>query len=204
MITNKKAHSIYLIDKYSILKNADEMSDKEISVFIERFMGTDKEYKIQTLKDGIDLGGFKIQFYFKPERRKSKIAKFCESFIAEDQNVLNFQSASSSSIMFVWNKKYIYAITTGQGYRMVENYCVPKFGLIVTSLFDNKFKITSLDSNVMSSTVHSTKTVYSKEVEFNDANTLDMIYKEVIGRLNDSESVRNLLNLKNKIRLILL
>ena len=39
---------------------------------------------------------------------------------------------------------------------------------MLDTVFEERFKITSLDSNAMSSIVHSTKTVYSNEIDFID------------------------------------
>ncbi len=72
---------------------------------------------------------------------------------------------------------------------MVEKYLVPNFGLIIASAFEERFKITSLDSNAMSSIVHSTKTIYSNEVDFIDIESLDTIFKEITGRLKDADKV---------------
>lgn len=68
-----------------------------------------------------------------------------------------------------------------------------KFGLLVISAF-NAFKITALDSNTLSSIVHSSKTIYSNEVDFIDVTELDTIYKEITGRLNDIGIVKKIIN----------
>ena len=78
---------------------------------------------------------------------------------------------------------------------MIEDCSIPKFGLIIASIFEERFKVTSLDSNAMSSIVHSTKTVYSNEIDFIDIDALDTVFKEVTGRLKDADKVRLLLNL---------
>ena len=192
---NTKTHNIFLIDKKRLLKiNGD--SDISVKVAITTLMSHDENYKLQVLKDDVNTLGFSICLYFRgDDNYQSKFASFCQAFVAEDQAAINFHPRSASSVLFIWNDQHIYAITTGQGYRMIEAYSVPKFGLIVASIFEERFKITSLDSNAVSSIVHSTKTVYSNEIDFIDVSALDTIFKEVTGRLKDAKKVRNLLNL---------
>ena len=70
--------------------------------------------------------------------------------------------------------------------------------MLVISIFEKLFRITALDSNGMSSIVHSSKTIYSNEVDFVNIEALDTIFKEVTGRLNSKEKVHELLNLDEK------
>ncbi len=190
---NAKTHSVYLIDKDRFLVDSSS-SEKEA---IELLMSIDPSYESQAIKTGIDTQGFSVCLYFRGnDNYQSKFASFCREFVEENQDAVTFHPRTTSSILFVWNEKHIYAITTGQGFRMIEAISFPKFGLIVASIFEEKFKITSLDSNAMSSIVHSTKTVYSNEVDFIDVNSLDTVFKEVTGRLKDASKVRSLLNLE--------
>ena len=192
---NTKTHNIFLIDKCK-LPGIDEHPTPSIEDALALLMNADESYLPQELKKGIDTKGFSACLFFRgDDNYQSKFASFCKSFVKEDQLAVTFYPRSASSVLFIWNDKHIYAVTTGQGYRMIENYSLPKFGLIVASIFEERFKITSLDSNAMSSIVHSTKTVYSNEVDFIDVNALDTIFKEVTGRLKDESKVKTLLNL---------
>lgn len=190
-----KTHNIFLIDKNKLpgMSGAAEMPVEDI---LATLMGADEKYKLQQLKTDINTQGFTVCLYFRgDDNYQSKFASFCKAFVAEDQDAVTFYPRTASSVLFIWNQKHIYAVTTGQGFRMIEDYALPKFGLIVASIFEDRFKITSLDSNAMSSIVHSTKTVYSNEVDFIDVNALDTIFKEVTGRLKDALKVKSLLNL---------
>jgi uncharacterized protein (TIGR04141 family) len=190
---NTKTHSVYLIDRCKLLGDSATNENEAIKLL----MSADLSYKQQTLKTGIDTQGFSICLYFRgDDNYQSKFASFCKEFVEENQDAVTFHPRTTSSVLFVWNEKHIYAITTGQGFRMIEAFSFPKFGLIVASIFEEKFKITSLDSNAMSSMVHSTKTVYSNEVDFIDVSSLDTVFKEVTGRLKDASKVRSLLNLE--------
>jgi len=197
-ITNTKTHNIFLIDKSKIFQ-AKEITQKSIKDQIELLMSSDDKYKSQTLKENATKEGFSLSLYFRPEvNTHSKFSSFCKRFVNEDQDAVKFTPQSSSSVLFLWNEKHIYAVTTGQGFRIIEPYCLPKFGLIIASIFEERFKITSLDSNAISSIIHSTKTVYSNEVDFIDVNALDTVFKEVTGRLKDATKVKDLLNLSDK------
>ena len=190
---NTKTHSVYLIDRCKLLGDSATNENEAIKLL----MSADLSYKQQTLKTGINTQGFSICLYFRgDDNYQSKFASFCKEFVEENQDAVTFHPRTTSSVLFVWNEKHIYAITTGQGFRMIEAFSFPKFGLIVASIFEEKFKITSLDSNAMSSMVHSTKTVYSNEVDFIDVSSLDTVFKEVTGRLKDASKVRSLLNLE--------
>ena len=193
---NTKTHNIFLLDK-SKLSEINVTQDSSIEAALAILMSADERYKLQTLKPEVDTKGFSVCLYFRgDDNYQSKFTSFCTSFIADDQPAVNFIPRSASSVLFVWNSLHVYAVTTGQGFRMIEAYSVPKFGLIVASIFENRFKITSLDSNTLSSIVHSTKTVYSNEIDFIDISALDTVFKEVTGKLKDPENVRELLNLK--------
>lgn len=198
---NKKTHNIFLLDPERIHRVLDLDSSVPVSQIIEGIMSLDEEYKAQTIQETIATNGFSISLYFKKdEPMGNKFASFCSAFVAEDQDAVTFRPRSSSSVLFIWREKKIYAVTTGQGFRMIENYAVPNFGLIIASVFEQNFKITSLDSNAMSSIIHSAKTVYSNEIDFIDIEALDTVFKEVTGRLKDVESVHSLLNLSRESR----
>lgn len=189
---NTKTHNIFLIDKSKL-----NMSNSSVENALGLLMSEDEEYKLQKLKTGVNTKPFSVRLYFRgDDNYQSQFSSFCKSFVEEDQKAVTFYPRSASSVLFIWNDKHIYAVTTGQGYRMVEDYSVPKFGLILASCFNEEFKVTSLDSNAMASVVHSSKTIYSKEVDFVDVNALDTIFKEVTGRLKDKKKVQEFLGLK--------
>ena len=190
-----KTHNIFLIDQNRLngITGAPAPSTEDA---LGLLMSSDERYELQKMKPDINTREFSVCLYFRgDDNYQSKFASFCKAFVAEDQEAVTFYPRSASSVLFIWNARHIYAVTTGQGYRMIEDYSLPKFGLIVASIFEERFKVTSLDTNAMSSIVHSTKTVYSNEVDFIDVNALDTIFKEVTGRLKDASKVRSLLNL---------
>lgn len=190
-----KTHNIFLID-INKLPGMSGATAAPVEDVLATLMGTDEKYQLQQLKTNINTREFSVCLYFRgDDNYQSKFASFCKAFVAEDQAAVTFYPRTASSVLFIWNQRHIYAITTGQGFRMIEDYALPKFGLIVASIFEDRFKITSLDSNAMSSIVHSTKTVYSNEVDFIDVDALDTIFKEVTGRLKDALKVKSLLNL---------
>lgn len=192
---NTKTHNIFLIEKNK-LPEIRGVPTPSIADALATIMSVDKRYELQTLKPNIDTKGFSIRLYFRSDDNyQSKFASFCKTFVAEDQAAVTFYPRSASSVLFIWNDMHIYAVATGQGFRMIEAYSLPKFGLIVASIFEERFKITSLDSNAVSSIVHSTKTVFSNEIDFIDVSALDTVFKEIIGRLKDAPKVRSLLNL---------
>lgn len=199
---NTKTHNIFLIDKNKLFNAIDvgypAVGRENVSTetAIMSLMGADDRYQIQTLKENVDMHGFFVKLFFRrDDNYQSKFSSFCKAFVEDDQPAVTFNPRSASSILFIWSEKNIYAITTGQGFRMVEDCSIPKFGLIIASVFEERFKVTSLDSNAMSSIIHSTKTVYSNEIDFIDIDALDTVFKEVTGRLKDADKVRSLLNL---------
>lgn len=193
---NTKVHNIFLINKEKVQEHFFAGKTEKTEKLIAAIITEDEDYKKQELKPLPENCNFGVDLYFKEEPPvKSKLASFCAPFVRDDQVVLRFQSRSSSSVLFIWSEKNIFAITTGQGFRMVEDYCTPKFGLIVVSIFDKLFRITALDSNGMSSIVHSNKTIYSNEVDFANVESLDTVFKEVTGRLNSKDKVRELFDL---------
>ena len=207
MAGDKKTHSIYLIDIDKVRAHFELAVDDEKMVVIESIMEHDRQYQIQELKDDIDTQQFSIILYFRADYvQNNKFSLFCSRFVKETQDAVTFHPSSSSSVMFIWNNDRMYAITTGQGYRMVENYAVPKFGLIIATAYEQYFKVTSLQSSEMSSIIHSSQTIYTTEVPFQSVDKLDTVFKEIGGRINNNQLVHNLLNLeeedkKNSMRL---
>jgi len=197
---NSKTHNIFLLDNAKLKATFDFDNEKTVtfSEYIDLIMTNHQEYIPQKLKEKLETKGFSVALYFKNEPNpNSKFISFCNTFVEDGQDALKFFPQSSSSILFVWNENRIYAITTGQGFRIIENYAVPKFGLLIASAFEKRLKITSLDSNAVSSIIHSSKTIYSNEVDFIDIESLDTIFKEVTGRLKDATAVHKLLNLSS-------
>lgn len=193
---NTKVHNIFLIDKEKVQEKYFAGKTEKAEKLISAIIAEDTEYIKQKLKPLPKECAFNISLFFKEETPvKSKLASFCAPFVCDDQAVLHFQSKSASSVMFMCSKNNIFAITTGQGFRIVEDVCTPKFGLIVISIFDRLFRITALDSNGMSSIVHSNKTIYSNEVDFANIESLDTVFKEITGRLTSKEKVRELFDL---------
>lgn len=199
---NTKTHNIFLIDRNKLFNAIEgnhpafDMVNVSTEMAIKFLMEADNRYQMQTLKAGVDMKGFSVLLFFRgDDNYQSKFSAFCKAFVEDGQPAVTFYPRSASSVLFIWNEKSIYAITTGQGFRMIEDYSIPKFGLIIASIFEERFKVTSLDSNTISSIVHSTKTVYSNEIDFIDLDALDTVFKEVTGRLKDADKVHSLLNL---------
>lgn len=196
---NTKVHNIFLINKEKVQEKYFAGKAEKVEKLISAIIGEDTDYKKQELKPLPKECAFNISLFFKEDPpTRSKLASFCAPFVRDDQAIVHFQSKTASSVMFVYSKNNIFTITTGQGFRLVEDLCTPKFGLIVISIFNRLFRITALDSNGMSSIVHSSKTIYSNEVDFANIESLDTVFKEITGRLNSKEKVRELFDLDEK------
>ena len=195
--SNSKQHSINLLDKTLLQKKYTNKKNYEIIDLL--LMESKNPYEEQKLQNGIDTKGFQIRLFFRKEiNKKSKLSSFCEPFVCPDQNIVTFKQSYASSIMFIYNDTNIFTVTTGQGFRVIEDFCLPKFGLLVISAYRKFFRVTSLDSNDMSSIVHSNKTIYANEVDMLDIESLDTVFKEISGRLNDTKIVHDLLDLEEK------
>lgn len=195
---NTKQHNIFLLDKEKIIKKYfADTNDVAIDSIIDLIISeSNTKYNEQMLKEHVETNGFSVRVFFNTEKRpNSKLSSFCRPFVADDQEIVTFHTHTASSIIFISSEKNTFVITTGQGFRAIEDYCIPKFGMLVVSMFEKLFKITALDSNGMASIVHSSKTIYSNEIDFIDVNALDTIFKEITGRLNDKTTVKELLNL---------
>ena len=195
---NTKTHNIFLLDKTRLQELFTAEQEASVRELLERLMLSDENYVKQNLKEDLPTQSFSIMLYFRKEDSfQSKFSSFCKAFVADGQDAITYYPRSSSSVLFIWDRKNIYAVPTGQGFRMIESFIVPKFGMMIASEYNQLFKVTSLDSNTLSSIIHSTKTVYSNEVDFLDINALDTIFKEVTGRLTDRTNVHSLLNLQS-------
>lgn len=195
---NTKTHNIFLLNKEKVQEKLFNNQPTDVRAMIDGVISVYPiRYYEQTLLDGINTGSFSVRMFFREEKPEdSKLASFCRPFIQADQDIVKFKPRSASSVLFVWSEDHIFVITTGQGFRVVEDFCVSKFGMLVVSAFQRLFRITALDSNGMSSIVHSNKTIYANEIDFVDVDALDTVFKEVTGRLNDKGTVHSLLNLE--------
>lgn len=194
---NTKTHNIFLLNKEKVQEKLFNNQPTDVRAMIDGVISTyPLEYREQTLRGDINMGSFSVRMFFREDKpNDSKLASFCRTFVKADQDIVKFKPYSASSVLFVWSNEHVFVITTGQGFRVVEDFCVSKFGMLVVSTFQKLFRITALDSNGMSSIVHSNKTIYANEIDFVDIDALDTVFKEVTGRLNDKETVHSLLNL---------
>lgn len=196
---NTKTHNIFLLSKEKVQEKYFEGHNVEVNGIIDRLMNEAAVYDEQELIEGTCTKAFNVRLFFHGEEKGgSKLAAFCRPFVKADQDIVTFRPKSASSIMFIWSATHIFVITTGQGFRTIEDFCTPKFGILVISTFQKLFHVTALDSNGMSSIIHSSKTIYANEIDFIDVDALDTVFKEVTGRLTDQSEVRKLLNLNQK------
>lgn len=195
---NSKIHNVYLLSKDKLYEKFVKGNPLPIEDIIDKLMDSEdcSYYAEQRQKANVYTSSFSVRLYFAVIPSKyNKLSSFCSTFIEEDQEVISFHPKNSSSILFVWNETNIFAITSGQGYHIIQPYCVSKFGMMVAAHYLNYLKITALDSNEFTGSVHSTKTIFSNEMNFVDIDSLDTIYKEITGRLNSTEIIRELLDL---------
>lgn len=194
---NTKTHNIFLLNKEKVQDKLFNNQPTDVRAMIDGVISAyPLEYREQTLREDVNAGAFSVRLFFREDKpNDSKLASFCRTFVKSDQDIVQFKPYSASSVLFIWSDAHVFVITTGQGFRVVEDFCVSKFGMLVVSAFQSLFKITALDSNGMSSIVHSNKTIYANEIDFVDVDALDTVFKEVTGRLNDKGTVHSLLNL---------
>lgn len=195
--SHKKIHGIYLIDTNKAKKKFFDGEEVDNDAIIGAIIhGYHNQYEIQDIKDGINTEPFEIAFYMHKEKPSKKLRQFCEDFIKPDSEIITLNPFSISTILFVWSEKNLFAITTGQGYNVVSEYCVNRFGIVGLSIFD-RFRITALESNSISGMIHATNTIYSDEMDFVDVDSIDIIYKGITGRLNNKNEVHRLLSLSS-------
>lgn len=196
---NTKVHSIFLLDKEKIKSEFTINKEDTVNTIIDKVIrNSSKIYKEQKLRENAHNETFNVRLFFcAEEKRENKLVTFCRSFVKEDQEIFKEYPVTTSSVLFIWSKKNIFAVTTGQGFRVINEFCVPRFGMLVVSLFKEMFRVLALDSNGMSGIVHSSKTIYANEVDFIDVEDLDTVFKGVTGRINNREIVKNLLRLKD-------
>ena len=198
---NKKLHSIYYIDANRVRSELIEGHPVTMDDIVDAIAKKAEQYEEQVVKDDLDTKSFKVKLlFFGQEKYNNDLSSFCKSFVKDDQEIVQFKPKVSSSVLFVWNESHIFAITTGQGFRVVGPYCMPKFGLRIAGSFEEDFGIIGLTSNVMASTIHSRRTTYTNEVDFLNINSLDTISKEITGSLSDQDRVRKLLQLSENSR----
>ncbi len=194
---NTKLHNIFLLDREKVQEEYFGGEETSTNDIIDKLLvHSTKRYYEQELKEDACTEKFCVRLFFHYEEGKgNRLASFCKTFVKDNQEILKVYPKTISSVMFIWSNTHIFVITTGQGFRVIDEFCVPRFGILVASTFKNLFRIVALDSNGMSSIVHSSKIIYANEIDFLDIDALDTVFKEVTGRLNDRNEIRNLLQL---------
>lgn len=140
---NTKTHNIFLLSKEKVqeeyFNNEETIVEEAITKIIYE---AGLHYEEQVLKDNLYEENFHVMLFFhKQEVAGNKLASFCKPFVKKDQDIVNFRTKSASSILFIWDKKHIFAITTGQGFRAIDEFCVPKFGMLVDVGIDIAFTV---------------------------------------------------------------
>ena len=164
-----------------------------------------KNYSIQKLKEdketatlqiGEESITFELFFFYNKEHSYNKTLKdFCTTFVKPEAEIFNAASNIISSILFIASGRNIFVVTTGQGFRIIEDFCVSKFGMKFLSAHFESIKIAKTDANRISGAEHSARIIYGQDVSFVNIDKLDTIYKEITGKTTDSQIIRTLLAL---------
>lgn len=203
MPSHKKTHNIFLIDSAKMNARSSPQIPLTAEQMIDLIMTPYKDYIRQSLLGGTPVNEktigpnnttFHFSLYFRSEPHTSKFSDFCRDFVEDGQPAVTHQSVSASSVLFIWTDQYLFAVTTGQGFRVAERFAVPRFGLMVASVFNDNLRVSSLDSNVVSGLVHSTRTIYARDVDFISVSELDHIAKEIVGKINGQDKIDLLLD----------
>ena len=118
---NTKTHNIFLLNREKLEDIIPVSEPREIGEYISAIMSKDCDYKEQVLKPMPSNCAFNAKLFFKYEPiPKNKLVSFCESFVEENQPILNFKNQNASSVLFVWSEQNIFVITTGQGFRIIR------------------------------------------------------------------------------------
>lgn len=196
---NGKVHSIYLLDNVKVREKFNIGECETSDEIINKIMDKQVKYTEQDLLENIDTKGFKIRlFYCGKDKDYSALATFCRDFVKQGQKIFTAYPKEISSILFISSQKHIFAVTTGQGFRIIDDISLYNFGILLINTFSSSFKVTATDGNPLSGLVHNYKTIYADEIDIIDIGVLDTVYKEVAGRLKDKEIVRQYLQLDEK------
>lgn len=197
--TNAKMHSINLINldlvKAEMRKehycNEEDIDNKECIQFI---MESCPKYKIQELNNN-KVEDVLLYLYYNSQKITSALSKFANDFVKEGQDILKDTSLVQSSILFMVIKNRVYAVPTGQGFRVISKYIIDKFGLIALVSIDSAFKVTALNSNNMSGKTHSENKIFRQELNYFDVQDIDSIIKSLKGKIKNKQTICNLLNI---------
>ncbi len=208
--TTAKMHNINLLNidliKSEMKKENYSFDNNDNSACIDFIMKKFPEYKIQKLCNNV-VGDVSLFLYYYSYKIQSALSKFTTDFVEKEEEILNEKGLIQSSILFLIIKNRIYAVPTGQGFRVISVYIIDKFGLIALSSIDSAFKVTALNSNNMSGKTHSENKVFRQELNYFDVQDIDSIIKGLKGKINNKEIICKLLNIpqsskKNKLGVI--
>lgn len=197
---NSKVHNINLLNldyiKSEMTKETKDSNPESISNkdCIDYIMKKNPGYKSQTLKDST-INNAQLFLYYNSRAIPSALNRFVGNFVEEKSEILSDNLLMQNSVLFLIIDKRIYAIPTGQGFRVISNYIFDKFGLLILNCLKEKFKVTAINTNNMSGKTHSENRVFRQELNYWDVLDIDSVVKELKGRINDKDTITQLLNL---------
>ena len=102
---NTKTHNIFLLNREKIEDIIPDSEHNDVEAIISTIMAQDSDYKKQELKPMPANCAFNAKLFFKNEPiPKNKLVSFCETFVVENQPILNFKNQNASSVLFVWSE----------------------------------------------------------------------------------------------------
>lgn len=208
---DKKKHNIYLINQDKVIKKLN-LKEKELkqdlndnkyklsflaqkiadSIIDNSKNKREEYYKQQKVNEDCLKLGYKIIFLFcEFSTQKPQLSKFCSSFIQASEQVVKYKTTYPSSIMFIWNDKSLFAVTTGSGYNEIESIYEPNFGLAFASCFKKNFRISSYKSTNLASNIRVQDITYRSLIDFINLNNLNVFFREIDGHFDDEELIKN-------------
>ena len=189
---SRKQHNTYLIDNDKLDKTSTPDAIDQIIEDYNKYRKDDEKYIEEKTLKNYGKYGYKIKFFYYIRKYENPMKKYAEDFLSSDSNFVNERLVSASSITFLWNKNFIFAITTGSARYIIRDKYVNNFGIKVFYSRREHFSVKSQTNLPISGNVYSRNEIYLYPVNELYTRKVFELGKEVIGHCDNSEILEQL------------
>lgn len=190
-MSDSKTHSISLIDNSKVQNSAGlpdtaKPTTDKLAMELVKLLTHSQDYKEQTLNSKAHKNGFKAKLLYCSEIVNNELASFFAPVVKSREPILEDKYNKGSSILILWDKNNIFAITTGRGIYKIANWKNNNFGISFGSLFSDSLSVSSMGKNVLEGNVHTNSIVYASAVKVSDIQSMDAVTRELHAIIDDA------------------
>lgn len=173
--------SVYCIEKGLFDKlTSEEIIENIVNDYNNKVLKKEQFHE-QPLNEDFHPEGFKINIYYSQKQRDPKWKGFLEPALKKDAKLLNGKNHDISYVAFIYNAKYTFAVSGGQGNFMVQDYCNPHFGIDIISrlISENSRVIKALNERGLTGAILASTKYFRFDYRLSDEDEFGKLYKQI-------------------------